>query len=125
MHFPSEGYYATQLVPWLTLLLVLLAAIAALRLVRRTFGDRTKDELDRLSNRYARGLLSFDQYQRGKAKIRQQNVKALEAPDSRSSTANETSGAEEPGSGMEPKPEPIEARSNETEFGNEPPPRKE
>ena len=68
MHFPSEGYHSTEIVLSSFLLLVVLGA---LRLFRRTLGDRAKDDLDRLHSRYARGLLSFEQYQREKAKIRQ------------------------------------------------------
>ena len=76
MHFRSEGYYFTEVVPWLELSLLLLGVVAAWKLFRRTLSDPAKDELKRLNERYARGLLSFEQYQRERALLHQSELKA-------------------------------------------------
>lgn len=70
MHFPSEVYSLAPGASPVALFLSLLALIVAWRILRRTLGDRPKDELSQLSEQFARGLLSLEQFQQQQAKIR-------------------------------------------------------
>ena len=72
MHFPSEGYYLTEIGPLLTPLFVLVAFLTGFRILRWTFGDQADDELRELNRRFATGLLTLDQYRQEKTKIRKQ-----------------------------------------------------
>jgi hypothetical protein len=106
MHLPSGGYYFTEIVSWAKLVFLLLGVAAAWKIFRRTVGDPAKDDMDRLNERYARGFLSFEQYQRQKSDVTSR-VKAREASSSRSSEVVEIVNADTSGSAVDATPVPA------------------
>ena len=121
MHLPMAGDDFRELVPLLTLFFLLLAVLAAWKIFRRTFGDPVRDELERLNDLYARGLLAFDQYQREKAKLHQKYGKPREATDGRHSEASQTSHPQEPTPSIDPPLETTARGPDVTDSGGDPP----